>query len=88
VVVAIALDPATLGLIPAAEFEMFRAAVRAWLATSPPPDPPLAAAADVLATVHTEHQVQYVVLDATDAHAALGARAVLDLWQAIRLRSL
>jgi hypothetical protein len=69
--------------MPQAEFDIFRDAARAWLATAPSLDPPLAAAVDVLALAHSEHQLRRLAVDAADAHTALGARAVLDLRQAV-----
>jgi hypothetical protein len=66
--------------MPPVAFDVFRAAARAWLADAPVLDPPLAAAADVLATAVSARHVLDLAHDANDAHAALGASAVLDLW--------
>jgi hypothetical protein len=75
------------------EFASFCAAVQAWLRAVPTLDPALTAAADLLADAsHTtrpasERDLVTIALDCSDAHAALGARAALDIWHAVRCGS-
>ncbi len=64
------------------DFDAFRAAALEWLVTAPTLDPPLAAAADVLRAAPSERQMRDMARDTNDSHAALGATALLELWQA------
>jgi hypothetical protein len=72
------------------EFASFCTAVQAWLRSVPTLDPALTAAADVLeggphaARPASERDLVARALDGSDAHAALGARAALDIWHAVR----
>jgi hypothetical protein len=70
--------------MPHMEFGVFRAAALEWLATAPALDPSLVAAADVLNATVTERQIRGLARATDDTHAAFGAAAVLDLWQAAK----
>jgi hypothetical protein len=62
-------------------FAEYRAAVRVWVASAPAPDVALVAAADLLddGPDIAEAEAQRLVLDASDAHAVLGASILLVL---------
>jgi hypothetical protein len=62
-------------------FAEYRAAVQVWLASAPAPDVALVAAADLLdgRPDIPEAETQRLVLDASDAHAVLGASVLLAL---------
>jgi hypothetical protein len=68
------------------DFWAFCDAVRGWLSSAPGLDPPLAAAAELLArrTPPGERELASLTYRTDDAHAALGGTTILSLWSAVR----
>ena len=69
----------------APDFTAFCTRLRRWLSGSPLLDPPLAAAAELLARRGWfECELTQVASNNEDMHSALGAGVVLSLWNASR----
>jgi hypothetical protein len=66
------------------DFQTFCDSVREWLRAAPRLDVSLAAAADLLDRRDWfECEVNRLVANATDIHAALGASVLLGLWKVV-----